>query len=411
MENGISKELQIKRDIGVNMGFFSRWRKEKKLKKKFEEISEDVLLEEDKFNVQNVEHYVLERLEQVVEITREMEEEKSEYRVVTAYLNDIYTIENLPEKERNSIRDIAQNIVSLDKARQEFLHAEKKISDAQYTQFQREEAELPAAIKRLKANEAYQETLNKDMKYLVRERDEWLFYKEELVHEEKRLQKAIVIMSGLGISTAILMLVFQLYTEMNMKMAWTVFLFIVVAIICSLCWKIMNAQKDYRRACVCADKSIQLLNMVKLKYVNVTNAIDYSHEKYHVTSASEFNRVWETYLEAVKQREKFEINNDDLRYYSNRLIRMLLEYRLYDAKVWVPQALALVDHNEMVEVTHRLNERRQKLRGRIESSSNIIKEHMEDIEHMEKLIAELQPEVAVHVKEILASLDKIGGVR
>lgn len=390
------------------MGFFSRWRKEKKLEKRFEEISEGVLLEEDKKNVRKVEHYVLERLEQVVEATREIEEEKSEYRVVTAYLNDIYTIENLPEKERNAIRDIAQNIVSLDKARQEFLHAEKKITDAQYTQFQREEAGLPAAIKRLKANENYQETLSKDMKYLVRERDEWLFYKEELTHEEKRLQNGVFIVTGLSIATAFLMLVFQFFTETAMELAWTVFLFIVVAAICTLCLKIMNVQKDYRRACVCADKAIQLLNVVKLKYVSVTNAIDYSHEKYHITNAAEFNRVWEAYLEAVKQREKFEINNDDLRYYSNRLVRMLMEYRLYDAKVWVPQALALVDHNEMVEVTHRLNERRQKLRARIENSTNIIKEHMDGVEN---LMGDLQPEVAAQVKEIMDSVDKLGVLR
>ena len=391
------------------MGFFRNlFRKEKKLEKRFEEISEGVLLEEDKKDVNKVEHYVLERLEQVVEAAREIEEEKSEYRVVTAYLNDIYTIENLPEKERNSIRDIAQNIVSLDKARQEFLRAEKKITDAQYTQFQREEAGLPAAIKRLKANETYQETLNKDMKYLIRERDEWLFYKEELIYEEKRLQNGIFISTGLSIATAFLMLAFQMFTEMEMKLAWTVFLFVVVAVICMLCWKVMNTKKDYRRACACADKSIQLLNTVKLKYVSVTNAIDYSHEKYHVTSAGEFNRVWEAYLEAVKQREKFEINNDDLRYYSNRLVRMLMEYRLYDSKVWVPQALALVDHNEMVEVTHRLNERRQKLRGRIENSTNIIKEHMEGVE---KLMGDLQPEVAAHVKDIMESVDKLGVLR
>ena len=390
------------------MGFFSRWRKEKKLEKRFEEISEGVLLDEDKKNGQKVEHYVLERLEQVVEATREIEEEKSEYRVVTAYLNDIYTIENLPEKERAAIREIAQNIVSLDKARQEFLRAEKKITDAQYTQFQREEAGLPAAIKRLKANESYQETLSKDMKYLVRERDEWLFYKEELQLEEKRLQNGVYIAAGLSIATAFIMFVFQLFTEIPMELAWTVFLFLVVAIICSLCLKVMNVQKDYRRACACADKSIQLLNTVKLKYVSVTNAIDYSHEKYHVTNAAEFNRVWEAYLEAVKQREKFEINNDDLRYYSNRLIRMLMEYRLYDSKVWVPQALALVDHNEMVEVTHRLNERRQKLRTRIENSTNIIKEHMEGVEN---LVGELSPEVASRVKEIMANVDKLGVVR
>ena len=173
------------------MGFFKSWlnrRREKKLEARFEELNDSVLLGDDKKSERKVEHYAIERLEQIIEVTREIEEEKSEYRVVTAYLNDIHTIGGLPEKERAAITDVAQNIVNLDRARQEFLHAEKKISDVQYTAIQQEEANVPNIIKRLKTNEAYQETLDKDMKYLVRERDEWLFYKEELLIEEKKLQ-------------------------------------------------------------------------------------------------------------------------------------------------------------------------------------------------------------------------------
>lgn len=393
------------------MGFFKSWlnkRKEKKLEERFEEISEGVLLEEDKSNSSKVEHYVIERLEQVVEATREIEDEKSEYRVVTAYLNDIHTIGGLPEKERAAITDVAQNIVNLDRARQEFLHSEKKISDVQYTAIQQEENTVPNTIKRLKANEAYQEILEKDMKYLVRERDEWLFYKEELLNEEKSLQNNVRLVTGLGICSGVLLLLYQFATDASMKLVWTVYLFIMAAAICTLALKIMNAQKDYQRATKNADKAIQLLNTVKLKYVSVTNAVDYCREKFHVNSAGEFNRIWEAYLEAVKQREKFEINNDDLRYYNNRLIRMLSEYKLYDAKVWIPQALALVDHNEMVEVTHRLNERRQKIRGRIEKSVEMIKRHVED---MEKLLPDLSPEVAAQVKNIMMSIEKLGVTR
>ncbi len=393
------------------MGFFKSWlnkRKEKKLEERFEEISEGVLLEEDKNNSSKVEHYVIERLEQVVEATREIEEEKSEYRVVTAYLNDIHTIGGLPEKERAAITDVAQNIVNLDRARQEFLRSEKKISDVQYTAIQQEENTVPNTIKRLKANEAYQAVLEKDMKYLVRERDEWLFYKEELLNEEKTLQNNVRLVTGLGICSGVLLLLYQFATDASMKLIWTVYLFIMAAAICTLALKIMNAQRDYQRATRNADKAIQLLNTVKLKYVSVTNAVDYCREKFHVNSAGEFNRIWEAYLEAVKQREKFEINNDDLRYYNNRLIRMLSEYKLYDAKVWIPQALALVDHNEMVEVTHRLNERRQKIRGRIEKSVELIKRHVED---MEKLLPDLSPDVAAQVKNIMVSIEKLGVTR
>lgn len=392
------------------MGLFKSWLnriKEKNFETRFEEISDGILPEEDKKNSRKEEHFAIERLEQIIEVTREIEEEKSEYRVVTAYLNDIHTIGNLPEKEREAITDVAQNIVNLDRARQEFLHSEKKISDVQYTAIQQEEAMVPNTIKRLKANEAYQETLEKDMKYLVRERDEWMFYKEELVLEEKKLQNRMRLITGLGIFSAILMLIYQMITEEKMELAWTIFAFVMAAGICIIALKLMNAKNDYKRAARNADRSIQLLNTVKLKYVNVTNAIDYCREKFHVTSAGEFNRIWEAYLDAVKQREKFEINNDDLRYYNSRLVRMLSEYKLYDAKVWVPQALALVNHNEMVEVTHNLNERRQKIRARIEKSTEVVKGHMKEVELM---LPELSPEVAAHVREIMETVERLGVV-
>lgn len=41
-----------------------------------------------------------------------------------------------------------------------------------------------------------------------------------------------------------------------------------------------------------------LLNKVKLKYINVANAVDYACEKYHVKSAGELENQWRYYLEA-----------------------------------------------------------------------------------------------------------------
>lgn len=396
------------------MGFFKSWlnkRKEKNLEKKIEERLEEfhdsVLFEENKKSSSMVEHYTLERLEQIAEVVREIEEEKAEYRVVTAYLNDIYTIGGLPPKVKENVEDAATNIVNLERARQEFLHMEKKISDVQYTAIQKEEKDVPGIIKRLRSNETYMETLEKDMKYLIRERDEWLFYKEELLIEEKKLQNGIRLTAGLGILSAAFLLIYQMMMEVRMDLAWTIYLFILVAVVCVLSIKIMNAQKAYRRASKNTDRAIQLLNTVKLKYISITNAIDYCREKFHVKNADEFNYIWEAYLEAVKQREKFEINNDDLRYYNNRLVRMLSEYQLYDAKVWVSQAEALVDHKEMVEITHRLNERRQKIRTRIEKSTEMVKGYIKDIEVFS---SGLEPETLKKVQEVMETVEKLGMV-
>lgn len=387
------------------MWFFKKKRKEKTLENKFDELSSEILSERDKKDPHKVENYVIERLEQIVEAKKEIEDEKAEYKMITSYLNDIHTIEEMPEEEFDKIRDFAQNVQALNDARNEFIHAEKKISDAQYVQMQQEEAEIPNAIRRLKENEKYLATIKKDMKYLDREKEEWFFYKEDLTDQQKNLKNLLYIIIGTIAVAIIVMLILQFILEIPMGIAWTILIFITVVAICTVYLKMLNAQTEYRRAENNANRAITLQNKVKIKYVNVQNAVDYACEKYHVTSSQDLNRTWEAYLEAVKEREKFEKNSDDLEYYSSRLIRELSKYHLYDAKVWVPQAAALVDHKEMVEITHSLVVRRQKLRSRMEYSMNLIKTQREDVERLMNDVTEMKP----RIQEIIDSIDRLSG--
>lgn len=387
------------------MFFFKRKKKEKTLEKKFDEINREVLSERDKKDPTKVEKFVIERLEQVLEAQREVEEQKAEYKIITSYLNDIHTIEELPEEEHDKISDMAQNIVSLTQSRNEFIHAEKKISDAQYIQMQQEEDNIPNAIKRLKKNEELLDKIKKDMKYLDREKEEWFFYKDSLKHQRKSLQNILYVVVGIIVSVAVLFILMQFAFKLPMKMAWWIFIFLCVLVISYIYIKMLNSESEYKRAENNANRAIMLQNKVKIRYVNVANAVDYAHEKYHVLSAGELNRIWEAYLEAIKEREKFEKNSDDLEYFSARLIRELKKYRLYDAKVWVPQALALVDHKEMVEITHNLVTRRQKLRNRMEYSMNVIKTQREDVDKLMCDVKVLKPEI----QEIIASIDALNG--
>lgn len=387
------------------MWFFKRRKKEKTLEKKFDELSHEVLTEQDKKNPKKIEQFVVEHLKQMLEVTKEIEEEKAEYKMITSYLNDIHTIEELPEEEHEKVVEIAQNVVSLNKARYEFLHAEKKISDVQYVQMQQEEKEIPNAIKRLKENEKYLAKIKQDLKYLEREKEEWFFYKEDLRREQKSLQNIIYAAAGFLASVAVLFLILQFVLELPMKLAWTILLFVAVMTICTLYLKILNAQSEYQRAETNANRAIVLQNKVKLKYVNIQNAVDYACEKYHVTSASDLNKTWEAYMEAIKQREKFEKNSDDLEYYTTRLIRELTKYRLYDARVWIPQAQALVDHKEMVEITHSLITRRQKLRSRMEHGMELVKTQREEVQKMMQNVKAMKPEI----QEIIDSIDQISG--
>ena len=148
-----------------DMGFWKKWKKKDTFEAKFEELDATVLTEKDYRDSTKIEQYVVERLEQMIEVTREIDDEKAEYRMVTAYLNDIQRVEDLPEEDRKKIDETAANVVQLSSARNGFLNSAKKLTDAQFAQLEQEEKEIPNAIRRLAANETYQDTLKQDMKY------------------------------------------------------------------------------------------------------------------------------------------------------------------------------------------------------------------------------------------------------
>lgn len=383
--------------------FFWRKKKEKSFEKKFGELEATILSEKDYKDARKIEQYVVERLEQIIEVTKEIEDEKSEYRMVTAYLNDIQLLEDMPEDEHKKIVEIAANVVQLNTARTEFLNSSKKLSDAQFTQLERLEEEIPTAIKRLSANEVYRDTLMKDMKYLEREKTEWALRKDYLVHHVNKLKYLLYIMLGVSATAAVIIGLLQLVLELDMFYGWMAWVFVTAVVICVIYLRMQSDREEISAADRCQNRAITLLNKVKLKYVNIANAIEYTCEKYHVESASELNQQWEYYLEAVKEREKYERTSEDLDYFKGRLVRALAQYKFYDAQVWVVQAVALVNPKEMVEVKHGLVSRRQKLRSRIEYNMQIVKEQKEEAEKLLDKVGDMRPQV----EQILLAIDKL----
>lgn len=385
------------------MFFWKKKRKEKDFESKFEELSATVLTEKDYKNTRKIEQYVVERLEQMIEVTKEIEDEKAEYRLVTSYLNDVQLLEDMPGEERKQIADVASNVVQLNAARTEFLNSAKKLSDAQFAQIEQQEAEMPDAIRRFTANEMYRDTLKKDMKYLEREKSEWNLRREYLGNQQKSLKNLLYVVVGLAATAAVAFVILQIILEMDFYYWWMGLIFVTAVLVCTLYLKIQSDGSEIASAERNLNRAILLQNKVKIKYVNIENAVDYAREKYHVRSARELEEQWQYYLEAVKEREKYQRTNEDLEYFNGRLVRILSKYRLYDAQVWITQAAALVDPKEMVEVKHGLIGRRQKLRQRIEYNLGIVKEQKAEAQQLLDKVGTMRPQV----EKILFAIDKL----
>ncbi len=385
------------------MLFFKKKQKEKNFEKKMEELDVSVLSDKDLKKSKRIEQHVIECLEQIIDISKVREEELEEYQVVNSYLEDIQILEDMPEEERGKINDVASNVVQLNAARTEFLNSAKKISDAQFALLEQKEKEVPAAIKRLSANEKYQETIKRDMKYLEREKSEWKFQKEYLSHQKKRLTNLLYVFVGLAVTAAVLLLILQFGFQVKLEYVWMGYVLVTVAAISFLYLKMMKDSSDIAVAERNANRAIQLQNKVKLRYVGITNAIDYACEVYHVKSSKELNQDWEYYMDAVRERERYQRTNEDLEYFNGRLVRMLTKYKMYDTQIWVVQAQALIEPKEMVEIKHALITRRQKLRGTMQDQMTEMRSLRGEVEQLRGRIGTMKDKI----EDIILAVDQL----
>ena len=75
------------------------------------------------------------------------------------------------------------------------------------------------------------------------------------------------------------------------------------------------------------------------------------------------------------------------------LFRSLKKQHVADADIWIYQPAALIDQKEMVEIRHRLNVRRQKLRDRIEYNAKIKNQSMNALNQLVQKKPALKEEI------------------
>ncbi|WMJ86324.1 hypothetical protein [Anaerocolumna sp. MB42-C2] len=383
------------------MGIIKKLFKNKN-KKKESPVKQDINLESDDFNntledeiIKSTEksenknnefdpnmdsgNFITDNCDQILESSKQLEELKVEYQAVTSYLTDIQKLEQIPSEEREYLNDTARKIITFTRERAKYQNKTRKITDAQYKHIARYEDILPQELKKMKNNEAYNNTIKTDMKYLEGEKGALLYQKEEILNRHTYLKNIAVVTCILVFSLFLLFVILQNVTKANMQIP---FLMTITMALVSAVYIFINSgvnRNDMKLTERKLNKAINLLNKVKIKYINNTNELDYSYQKYMVNSYAELWFLWEQYLKAKEEEKIYEKNTKQLEFYNRELVKELRSYDLKDPDIWVYQAAAVIDSKEMVEVRHRLNVRRQKLRDRIEYNNKLKEKSIEDI--------------------------------
>lgn len=371
---------------------FSKKKKEDKLLKSI--LPNEVEIEKAIKEQDDTRFQVVDLCEQIVQLSNEMEELKSEYTMVSNYLSDIEVVEGLPKEKKSALVEFASHIVKVNKDRNELSNIKNKLSEVTFAQMQEEEAQIPKIVKRLKENESNLENIIHDMKVLEREKEHWLKNKDKSQSEQEFLRKmGLILLFTFGIVLAtflVIGLLFEISTQLIVILA--VFLCAIAA--CAIIVRYQECAHNIKKSYVNMDHIISLENHIKIKYVNMKNAVDYMHEKYHVNSAKELTDQYEKYQEMVRQREKYKIANADFEYYQKQMLSLLQQLQLYDTRIWLNYVDAIIDKREMVEIKHDLIVRRQKLRERMESDLENMISLSKELDKVEKRLDEIPAQVS-----------------
>jgi hypothetical protein len=343
--------------------------------------------------------------EQIIEASRQNEEAKLEYQAVTSYLTDIQKIDRIEGEDREALVDIARNLVTLSRERHEYQSKrEAKLSDKQYQYYEKNETKLPEDIKKLEEYEAYNTKIKNDMRHLEGEKSVLRHQKKEYAASQRYLKKIAIITSILVVTMFALFYVLETVADKDMRLPYL--LTIALAGISGLYIFLEGRKNAYniKLTQIKLNKAITLLNTVKIKYVNSTNCIDYACKKYNVNSALELRFQWEQYCKMKKMQLELVRNTEKMNEFNTMLMDQLKKYEVSDLDIWTYQAAAIIDNKEMVEIRHRLNLRRQKLRERIEYNTGIKEKGFSKLTDLVEKIPEAKQEVANVLEEYHISI-------
>lgn len=355
------------------MGLFKR-RKQQEEGSSQERLTVGQALRKERFKqgkagVEDVTEQLTEYCVQYEEATENRLQAEHEYEAVMSYLADIQKIDDLGAEQRSEAEALAGNIIRLNEERMRFQDKEdQSISPARFLQMERYEQEVEASLKTLKEQEQYRELINRDVRNLEGEKGAILYEKEEAeirIRFFRKLSIALVLMvCAVFIVLMYLMQKFGVVLMIPILVTGTLAMAMAAYIITS----VRKLRRELAVAEAKMNRAIQLLNKVKIKLVACVNAIDYVYEKYGVSSHRELEYLWEQYYKVKVKRAEYRKNTELLERYNAALTECLQRLGLKDAEVWVYQPEAIVDAREMVEVRHHVNERRRKVKERVEAA-------------------------------------------
>ncbi len=390
------------------MGFFDLFRKkdtyrmERQEQAKIENWNDIVYTRKniDMDDTSQRREYIGNCLQQMAEASRDMDSLQFEYRVVTSHLRDMEEIDALPPENRAEINRLAERILDSEEKQKNFNRRKSRMTDAEFEKMERLQGDVRYGAQQLKEAEEYRKKVKNDLRRLDGERKANEFRRAEIEIAVDNMQKMMLVTAvAAGVLTLVLAVISAIL-KLNVIYGYMVLIVIAALSFFWLNQKIHEYRKEKKQVLNTIARIIQIQNTVKIRYVNNKNLIDYECLKYGVNNSKELYQLYEKFLQEKEERAKYAEAAKQLDANQKALVVALRKYRIKDPEIWIHQAIALVNHNEEVEIRHALVGQRQQLRKQMDYNRDIV------AGNAKSEIEELVSEYPVYRKEILDMVSK-----
>ena len=327
--------------------------------------------------------YIENCLQQMAEASRDMDSLQFEYRVVTSHLRDMEEIDALPPENRAEINRLAERILDSEEKQKNFNRRKSRMTDAEFEKMERLQGHVKNGADQLKEAEEYHKKIKNDLRRLDSERKANEFRKSENEISVENMHKLEIVIAGsLGAVTLVLAIV-SLALKLDVIYGYMVAIVIAAISFMVLNQKIHEAKREKKIILNTIARLIQIQNTVKIRYVNNKNLIDYECLKYGVNNSRELFQLYDKFIKEKEERARFAEAAQQLDTNQRALVTALRKYRIKDPDIWIHQAIALVNHNEEVEIRHALVVQRQQLRKQMDYNRDVVagnaKNEIEDL--------------------------------
>lgn len=329
-----------------------------------EAVKGESLLRRD-LNVHNDlerEQYVRHICELMSGSSDDVELKKSDYQKVTDKLQDMEEIDLLPKADREELRIKAKRIIDFEKKESQYKRPVSKISEAKYREVEQMEDEISDIIKRLKENEDYQTLVRRDMNLLEGEKAGLAYDRKENKKRIASSKSSFVICIVMAFLAYIVIAALRSMFYFDIKLPLIITTGVLAICFTAIFVTYKDAAHSVQKLNKQINRAISLQNTAKIKYVNITNAIDYRYSKYGINSSHELEYIYEKYLEEKEARHHTENVVVQLEILRQELLNAIKMYRIKEPSQFVYQPGLLVYDEEMASKRHELVIERQKLR-------------------------------------------------